>query len=197
VAALLIALAVSASSAWADSAPSAEQQADWARRLEKASALQAEGKALKEAADALHTEQAKACAEKFRVNACRDEVGLNHIRSVNEARRVENEGKALERQVKKEKLNDKDARYEAEADERAAERAKREATTAATRQQAADKESSQLTNKAAQAEEGRQRRAADAERLAKKQAEHQARVDQQMAKAKAKAQPPAAVGAEH
>ena len=99
VAALLIAMAVSASSAWADSAPSAEQQADWARRLEKAAALQAEGKALKEAADARHTEQAKACAEKFRVNACRDEVGLAHIRSVNEARRVENEGKALEREV--------------------------------------------------------------------------------------------------
>jgi colicin import membrane protein len=193
-------MAVSASSAWADSAPSAEQQADWARRLDKAAALQAEGKALKEAADARHTEQATACAEKFRVNACRDEVGLTHIRAVNEARRVENEGKALERQVKKEKLSDKDARYAAEADERAAERTKREASTAVSRQQAADKESSELSNKAAQAVEGRQRRAADAERQAKKQAEHQARVEQQKAKAKAqaerKAQPPAAVGAE-
>ena len=187
VVAVLIALGLSASLVQAESRPSAEQEADWGRRLEKSGQLQAQGKAQKQAADKLYDAKYKACYEKFQVNACRDEARRENAQLTNEARRVENEGKALERQVKKEQLSDKDARYQAEADQRAADLKAREAETSSERRASADHEATQRADKERQAEEGSKRHAENAERLRKKQAEHQARVDKKKAEAARKA----------
>lgn len=187
VAAFLIAFFVVAGSAWADSGPSPEQTADWNRRLEKAGALQREGKAQGAAADNIHEDRDAACFSQFRVNACRDEARREHGRRSNEARRVVNEGKALEREVKKEQLADKDARHAADAAAQAARLPARATEAAAARAQAVDNEASQRADKELRAAEGAQRRAADAARQQKKRADHEARVAKKMEKAERRA----------
>lgn len=189
VAALLIGLACLAGSAHAESEASLAQQADWTRRLDKATELKGQGKAQKELADKSYREKEKRCYEKFRVNACRDEAGREHARLTTEARRQENEGKALERQVKKEQLSDKDERYAAESAARAANLQQREAETAAERQETSGVEAARRADKAKQAEEGRRRRAADAERLQQKRAEHEARVARKIEEARQRIAP--------
>lgn len=192
VVALLIALGAQAGSACAESAPSPEQQADWQRRLLQADELKNQAKAAQMAADRLYGEKQKACYQKFLVNACRDEAGAENTRLTREARQIENEGKALERQVKKEQLSDKDARYIAEADGRAADLRARQAETAEAQAAVSASEAAARADKERQAAEGLQRRAAAAEQHAKKVADHQARVARQMEKSR---QQDAAAGA--
>lgn len=167
---------------WAEGGPSPEQMADWDRRLEKANALQGQAKSQFDAANQFFVGKEKACYEKFRVNACIDEARREHGRLTTEARRVQNEGKALERQVRKEKLSDKDGRFIAETDLRAADLQAREAETSAARAQVMENEAALRSDKEKQAAEGVRRHAADADRLQKKRAEHEARVARQIEK---------------
>lgn len=171
----------------ADKGPTAAQQADWEQRLARATALQKEGDALKAAADKKLEEQMAACFKKFLVNRCRDDAQSDFKEENKVARRILNEGKAIERQVKKEQLSAKDLQAAAELPEREAELKAREAETAAARQAAVAEEEAKRADKARKAEEGAQRKAEEAERLRKKQADHDARVAQQMEKANAKA----------
>lgn len=188
VAARLIALlAVGASALAADSEPSAEQQADWQRRLDRAAALKAEGKARQEAADKRFAEADAACDRKFLVNACRDKARTEHLPEAREARRLENEGKALEREVKKEQLSDRDQRRAAAAPQHEADLRAREAETAAERRASAADEAATRAHKAQQAAEGSQRKAAEAERQRKKQEDHAARVARKMRDAERRA----------
>ncbi len=184
VAAVVIALlAMTFSAGAAENGPEAAQAADWEARLVQADALQREGAARKNAADAKYQQQHKACFKAFRVYACQENANTERVSEVNEARRLMSEGKAQELQVKKEQGSDKALRREAEAPKRAAELEARELETQAERKAAAEAEAATRAAKAIKAEEGQKRRAADAERQAKKREEHEARNARQMEKA--------------
>ena len=165
----------------------ADQQADWEQRLARAAELQKEGAEGRAAAEKQLEEQTAACYRKFLVNQCRNKAHSDFVETNNAARRVQNEGKAIERQVKKEQLSARDLQAAAEMPEREAELRAREAETTAARAAAAAEEEATRAAKARKAEEGAKRKAEDAERLRKKQADHDARVAEQAEKSKAKA----------
>ena len=186
-AACLLGIGLVSSVAAADQGPTAAQQADWAQRLARATALQQEGAERRAAAEKRLEEQTAACFKKFLVNRCRDNARSEFSEENLSARRVQNEGKAIERQVKKEQLSARDLQAAAEMPEREAELQAREAETTAARQATAADEEAKRADKARKAEEGAQRKAEEAERLRKKQADHEAHVAQQTEKANAKA----------
>ena len=171
----------------AESGPTAAQQADWEQRLGRAAELQQQGAEGRAAAEKQLEEQTTACYKKFLVNRCRDNAHSDYVEANKVARRIQNEGKAIERQVKKEQLSARDAQALAEMPEREAELKAREAETTAARNAALAEEEATRAAKARKAEEGAKRKAEEAERLQKKQADHDAHVAQQMEKANAKA----------
>lgn len=188
VAACLIALSAFGFAARAaETGPSPEQEADWEARLEKSAALQADGKARQAEADRIYNEADTACFKKFLVNACRADARKTYVAASRIGKNLENEGKAIERQVKKEQLSDKDARRAAEAPQRAADLELRRDETTTARDEAAAKEAATRADKEKKAAEGVRRKAAEAEKLQKKQAEHEARVAEKMQKAQRKA----------
>ena len=160
---------------------SPEQEADWQARLARAEAMQREGNEKKAAAEKRQDEEMNACYRKFFVNRCRDNVHDDYVDAVREARRIRNEGLSIERQVKKEQLSARDLQAAAEMPEREAELQAREAETRAARETAAAEEAAKRAEKAKQAEAGAQRKAHEAERLRRKQAEHEARIAAQAA----------------
>ena len=170
----------------AGSGPTAAQQADWEQRLARAAELQQQGAEGRAAAEKQLEEQTTACYKKFLVNCCRDNAHSDYVEANKAARRIQNEGKAIERQVKKEQLSARDLQAAAEMPEREAELQAREAETTAARQAAVAEEEATRAAKARKAEEGAQRKAEEAERLRKKQADHDARVAQQMERANPK-----------
>jgi colicin import membrane protein len=175
----------------AQAAPSAEQDADWKERLARAEELRSEAGRRKDAAEVLYREQEAACYRKFLVNRCRDNAYQEFLTASREAKRLENESKAIERQVKKEQYSQRDLEAAASAPERAAKLEALEVETAAARSEAEINEARTRADKERQAEEGARRKAEEAERLRKKQAEHDARVAEKMEKANAKAAAPA------
>lgn len=172
VARLIALLAISGSVLAADGGTAADRQ----QRLDKAAALQAEARSRRGAADQLLNDKKADCFKKFRVTACQDEARSEHQEAIREARRLENEGKALEREVRKEQLTDKDRRRAETARQHDAELKLREAETAAARQAAEAEAATASLAKEKRAEEGGRRKAAEAERQRKKQADHEARV---------------------
>jgi colicin import membrane protein len=183
----LLGIGLLSSLAMADGGPTAAQQADWDQRLARAAELQQQGAAGRAAADQLMEEQTKACYKKFLVNRCRATAHDEYVEANKVARRIQNEGKAIERQVKKEQLSAKDLKAAAEMPEREAELQVLEAETTAARNAAAAEEEATRVSKARKAEEGAKRKAEEAQRLQKKQADHEARVAEQNEKAAAKA----------
>ena len=131
-----------------------EQQADWERRLERASALQSEGDTKKAEAEKLFEERKPACYRKFLVNRCLEAAYDDYIVTVKEGRRQSNEGKAIERQVKKEQLNARDMQRIADTPQHQAELKEREADTAAARSAAAAEEAATRAKKAQEAAGG-------------------------------------------
>ncbi len=187
VVALLSGLLLMPLTALAENDPDVQQVADWTQRLERASELQREGRRLQEAADRVFDAESKACFSRFQVTACQQEAKRTHVTATREARKIENEGSALERAVKKEQQADKASRREADAPRREAELKAREAETAEARAAARQSTEARQADKARQAEEGGRRKAADAERQRKKREEHEARVARRMAEAERRA----------
>lgn len=189
--AIALCLTATCGPVWAAAFPGSEpepaRKADWDRRLTIAQAQQQAGKAKKAEAKKLFEAEKVACFEKFRVTDCQEEARRRYVVSTNEARRIENDGLALERQVKKEQLADKAARYEADAPLRAADRAQREAKVAEARQKSEEKRSRKIASQQEKTKQGAERRARDAERLEKKKARHEQKVAEQMAKSKRRA----------
>ena len=166
--------------AWsADQAPATAQDADWEQRLGRATELQRSAAARKAAAEKLLEEQSAGCYRKFLVNRCLDEAQGEYLEAFKDARRLANEGKAIERQVKKEQFSAREAKWAAEIPTREADLRARETETAATRAEAEAAEAATRASKA--------RKAEDAERLRRKQADHEARVAAQVEKTNAKA----------
>lgn len=170
-----------------DGKPSAEQQTDWQIRLDKAAALQSESRQRKAEADRILEQKNAECSKKFQVNRCRDQARNEHMIATREIRRLENQGKALEREVKKEQLADKDKRNAEMAPLRSADMEVRAAASAEVRQSAEAERAASLAAKARKAEEGAQRKAAEAEKQRKKQEEHDARVAKKMQQAERRA----------
>jgi colicin import membrane protein len=179
----------------AQAAPTAEQNADWERRLTRAAELRSEAAERQAAADRLYEAQEPSCYKKFLVNRCRDNAFRELTESSREAKRLENEGKAIERQVKKEQFSAHDVEAAARAPEREDKLKALEVETAAARTEAELEEATARADKARKAEEGARRKAEEAERLRRKQAEHEARVAEKMEKSAAKAKA-AATGTE-
>ncbi len=173
--------------------PTAEQNADWQQRLTRAAELRRAGAERQAAADRLYEAQEPACYKKFLVNRCRDNAYRELTESTREAKRLENEGKAIERQGKKEQFSVRDVEAAAMAPAREARLEALEVETAAPRTEAEIEEARTRADKERKAEEGARRKAEEAERLRKEQAEHKARVAEKAQKANAKA---AAAGTE-
>ena len=180
---LITCLLVAGPLAAAESPAPAELQADWDKRMIQASELQREGSQRQAEAEKLYEQSQRDCQKKFLVNSCLGDARKVYTKSHNEARLLENEGKAIERQIKKEQLSDSDLRRAAQAPQREADLQVRETETSALRKVSADEQAAQEADKARKAAEGSKRKAADAERLAKKQAEHEAKVTAKKEKA--------------
>ena len=156
---------------------SKERLADWEKRQAQSALLQREGASAKADADAVFEQAEIECYKKFLVNSCLIDARRVYNQSRTAAVRLENEGKAIERQIKKEQLSERDQQRVAEGAQRAAELLDRETETTAQRQLAAEEQARLEADKAKKANEGVKRKAKDAERLAKKQAQHEARLD--------------------
>jgi colicin import membrane protein len=153
-----------------------EVNADQQARLDKAAALQAESKARQAEADQVLEQRNTECATKFLVNDCRNAAAREHLKVTRETRRLENEGKAMEREVKREQMGERDRQRAAEAPRRAADLELHQAESITAHQAAEDKEAALRASKAAKAAEGEKRKIAEAEKHRKKQADHDARV---------------------
>lgn len=160
----------------AEALVSEERLADWEQRQSQAMLLQREGAAAKADADMAFEQAEIECHKKFLVNSCLIDARRVYNQSRTAALRVENEGKAIERQIRKEQLNERDQQRAAEAPQRAAELSARESETAAQRQLVADEQARLALDKERKAAVGAKSKAESAERLAKKQAQHEARL---------------------
>lgn len=181
----------------ADVEADAGQQAEWQARLDKAAALQARSKAMQTEADAALELKERECATRFFVNSCLKDAEQAHTAAGHAAKRLEIEGKALEREVKREQVAAREQQRAEEAPQQAAELQAREAATAEAREAAVAKEAATRADKAARATVGEKRKAADAEKYRQKQEAHDARVaakqreaEQRAAAAAAKPQSP-------
>ena len=175
-----------------DGGTNADQSAAWQERLDKAAALQAESKARQTEANQLLAERHAECATKFLINDCRNAAAREHLKTTRETRRLENAGKAIERDVKKEQRSYRDKQQAEEAPRRAADLELRQAESMNARQVSEDKIAATQASKAIQAAEGEKRKIVEAEKHRKKQADHDARV----AKKKREAEQRAAQAAE-
>lgn len=175
----------------------AADEAGWEERLARAVAMQAESKARQSAAKQLLEQKNLDCATKFFVNSCRNDAYQEHLQSLHDARRLENDGKALERAVKKEQMADREKRQAAALPQREAERQERQAETAASRQAADEKAAANHADKLKRAAEGERRQAAAAEKQRRKQADHDARLVEKKQQAARQAQSQSERQAEH
>lgn len=146
------------------------------QRLDRAATLKADAAARKQRADALLEQQQLDCAKRFFVNSCRDEAKAEHLQTTLEARRLEDEADALERQARREEAAERERLRAAEAERKAAELAGRADAVAAERQAADAARSKRLADKERKAAEGARRKAEEAEQQRRKQADHAARV---------------------
>jgi len=174
--------------AWsADQALATAQEADWEQRLGRATELRRSAAAQNAAAEKLLEEQSAGCYRKFLVNRCLDEAQGDYLAAIKDARRLDHEGKAVERQVRKEQFSARELKWAAEVPEREAQLRARAGETAAARAESEAAEAAARASKARQAEEGARRKAEEAEGQRRKQAEHDARVAAKVEKANAKA----------
>lgn len=188
---LLLALPVSAL------AVDAGREAAWQERLGRATAMREESRAMHSAASKQLAQKDLECTREFLVNACRNEAYQSYLKSSREARRLDNDGKALEREVRKEQAAERRQRIADEAPQREAERRERQAETAAARQASEQKAERTRADKARQAVDGERRKAREAEKLRRKQVEHEARAAEMKRKAERRAESEARRRAEH
>ena len=170
-----------------DATVTPERRADWNARLEKARLLGSEAAARRDEASRAYAQRKRECRERFQVNACLDEARRDYLRASGEARRVENEGKTLERSVYKEQADIQDARRASTDARRKAEAPQREADTAAARRAGERSLAATRQAKEEQARAGERHRAEEAARHQRRVAEHQARVEARMQRAAEKA----------
>ena len=187
VAGLIVLLALPFAALAAGGEVSTDQQAAWQARLDKAAALQAESRARQDEADALLAQKNEVCATRFLINDCRNAAAREHLKTKREARRLEIDGKAMEREVKREQLSNRNRVQVEDAPRRAADLELRQAESMNARQVAEDKIAATRAAKAAKAAEGEKRKIAEAEKQRKKQADHDTRVAKKVREAEQRA----------
>lgn len=187
VAGLIALLALPFAVQAADLAADDEQQAAWQQRLDKASAMQAESARRQADAEKLLQEKYTVCASNFLVNDCRNAAYKDYLKVTQETRRQTNEGKALEREVKKEQVAAREKHRAEEAPKNEAKLRLRQQKTETSHQASEEKMAATRASKAAKAAAGEQRKAADAAKHQKKVADHNARVAKQMRRAEERA----------
>lgn len=187
VAYLIVLLAMPFAVLAADGEVNSEQQTAWQARLDKAADLQAKGKAQQAEADQMLVQKNTECATRFLVNDCRNAAAREHLKVTRETRRLENEGNAIEREVKREQARERSRQRTEEEPRRAADLALRQAESMTARQDAEDRIAATRATKEASAVEGEKRKIAEAEKLRRKQAEHDARVARKVREAEQRA----------
>jgi len=157
----------------AESVVNPELEAAWQARLDKGAAMQNEAKTRQAAADDLLKEKYAECATKFLINDCRNAADREHLKTRRETRRLEIDGKALERDVKKEQAAERERLRVEDAPRRAAEQELHLEEAMTARREAEDKAAATRTGKSIKAAEGEKRRIAEAEKNRKKRADHE------------------------
>jgi colicin import membrane protein len=183
LAGLIVLLAMPCSGLAADVAAGDDRAAAWQERLDKAEAMRAEGRARQDEADRLLEQRNTECARKFLINDCRNAAAREHLKTLRETRRLENDGRNIERAVKKEQMIERDRLRAEELPQHAANMELRQTESAAARQASKDKRAATEAGKAVKAAEGEKRKLAEAEKLRQKQADHDARVARKMQQA--------------
>ena len=178
---LMVSLPVSAKSG---SQPDAAIAADWEQRLEQARREQADAAQKKSAAKVRFETERLDCFDKFRVSDCQEEARQRYQVSTNEARRLENKARATERQVNKEKFQEKAERYRTEEPLRQADRTQRQQEVAQEHKRREERKEQKQAEKQEKAEQGAVRRAREAKRLDQKKIRHDQKVAEQMEKAR-------------
>lgn len=163
-----------------------ERQADWQQRLDRAATLLQESKARQQTAGEVFEQKKLDCFKEFLVNACQNKAKKEHLLAQREARRLESEGRALEREVRREQLAEQDKDRAAQVPQRKTELLIRQSEAGEAREAAEARRAAILEKKARQAEEGSRRKAAEAEALRRRQAAHAASVARQMREAEVK-----------
>ena len=187
LAGLIASLALPFAALAGDGGGDPERQAAWQERLDKAAAMQAESAARQAEAEKLLTQKYALCAKKFLVNDCRDAAYKEHLKTTEETRRLENDGKALEREVKKEQFSEREKQRVEDAQRRDADLPLRQVETASARRATDVKIAASRASKAAKAAKGEPRKAADTAKYQKRQAEHEARVARKIQQAEQRA----------
>ena len=183
----LIGLALLAGTARAEDGAAPDLQADWAARLSRAEALRAESAARLDAADQVLEQKNVLCQKKILVTGCIEKNNREHAEAARVARKLENEGKAIEREVHKEQLSERDQQRLVESQQRASELPVRQEDVAASRSAAEDKAAAKTADQARKAELGVQRKAAEAAKHSEKQAAYAARAAEKMRHAEQRA----------
>lgn len=175
------------SGAWAGEG-SGPAPADWASRLERAKVLQAQGLDRKKEAKEQFASAKKDCFARFRVTDCQHAAKQEYVHAMGEARKIENEGLSLERQVKSEQRAQHQQKLADEAPQRAESLRQRQEQVQAEQEATRAEQAARLAGKARQEEEGQRRRRAGEQRLQDKRQKHADRVAEKMAKAKRRAE---------
>jgi colicin import membrane protein len=171
-------LLVMAAPIWAD-------EADWDARLKRAASLQADAELRQKSADAAFAAQNQACQQKFLVNACVDKARKANLAETKEVRQMEIEASALEREVKREQIRERDARVAAEAERRKTELPARQELLDAEAAADEARRQQRLKDRADKAEAGAQRKAEQAAAHQRKVAAHEAKIAKRKAREEA------------
>lgn len=151
------------------------QERDWQARLERMEAMREEAGQREKAATAEFEQQNLACQEKFLVNACVDKARQANIAETRAIRRLRIDASDLERAVKREQLTARDAQAAAERAEREQSLPERQRLRTEDAQVVERERQQRLDEKAIKAEEG-------ARRKAEREAAHQRKLDEHVAR---------------
>ncbi|MEY2632155.1 MAG: hypothetical protein RIR00_809 [Pseudomonadota bacterium] len=173
---LLLALALPVAAGEGDAAKAADRQA----RLANAEALEQQGRAEQAAVEQSYQAEKTACHAELLVTHCQSKARDRYVAAIRPARDKENRAHAMVLQIRQEerdeRLQDKAGRQEAEDADLAVRRGDAEAAASA----AEARRAARLAEKEAQAEAGARKRQASDEAHARKQAEHERKVAEQI-----------------
>ena len=152
------------------------------KSLDEAAAQRAQATQLRTEADRLYETEQAGCYEKFLVNRCLDDARKRHTQSLIDARNLDTPARHFQEEAHRADVEAKEAQRAADAESREKDQQEKGETYRADEAQKAALREQKVADKAAQAEAGRQKMAAD-------QAKYQARLQkhaQKIADAEAK-----------
>lgn len=162
-----------------------------AATLARGQALQQQAAELRQQADRILAEEEQACASRLLVNDCRNQAKARHLEQVQEARRLDAEGRELEYQARVEERDLKQQQRDADAASQAEELARRQKLRDAEQQEREALRQRRLAEKEAKAAEGERKAAERRARQEKKQADHARRVAEKEARGPRSSKTPA------